>query len=59
MLPRSFYDRSALEVAPELLHKVLVAGRVRARLVEVEAYTGFDDPGAHSYRGRTPRNATM
>jgi DNA-3-methyladenine glycosylase len=48
-----------LTVAPELLNKVLVAGPVRARLVEVEAYTGADDPGSHAYRGKTPRNATM
>jgi DNA-3-methyladenine glycosylase len=41
------------------LNKVLVAGPVRARLIEVEAYTGGDDPGSHAYRGRTPRNATM
>ncbi len=58
-LKRGFYDRDALRVAPELLNKVLVAGPVRARLVEVEAYRGGDDPGAHSYRGKTARNATM
>jgi DNA-3-methyladenine glycosylase len=32
---------------------------VHARLVEVEAYTGHDDPGSHAYRSQTARNATM
>jgi DNA-3-methyladenine glycosylase len=58
-LTASFFDRDALEVAPELLNKVLTGNGVSARLVEVEAYRAGEDPGSHAFRGRTPRNASM
>ena len=59
VLARGFYDRGALEVAPQLLNKLLVReGRV-GRIVEVEAYRGSEDPASHAYRGETARNATM
>ncbi len=60
---RAWFDRSALEVAPDLLGKRLVhdthAGVVGGTIVETEAYTGPEDLAAHSARGRTPRTRTM
>jgi DNA-3-methyladenine glycosylase len=60
---RAWFDRPALEVAPDLLGKRLVHasadGLVAGRIVEAEAYTGPEDLAAHSSRGRTARNAVM
>ena len=58
-LPRSFYAPTALDVAPQLLNKILVRGRRAARIVEVEAYEGANDPSSHGYRGPTNRTRTM
>lgn len=58
VLARPFFERDALEVAPDLLNKVLHAGDVSGRIVEVEAYRA-DDPASHAFRGRTARNASM
>ncbi|MFE0102985.1 DNA-3-methyladenine glycosylase [Streptomyces sp. NPDC059009] len=62
-LPRDFFDRPVLEVAPDLLGRILVRstpdGPIELRLTEVEAYAGETDPGSHAYRGRTARNGVM
>ncbi|MCI0158324.1 DNA-3-methyladenine glycosylase [Leifsonia shinshuensis] len=61
---RDVFLPSALEVAPRLLGAVLrhetEEGAVSVRITEVEAYVGDGvDPGSHSFRGRTKRNAVM
>ncbi|MGO2824628.1 DNA-3-methyladenine glycosylase [Brachybacterium sp. JB7] len=58
-LPREFFDRPVLELAPLLLGCVLVGRGVALRITEIEAYVGAEDPGSHAYRGLTARNATM
>ena len=59
----TWFERDPLELAPMLLGGVLrradASGSVALRLTEVEAYRGSDDPGAHTFRGKTARNATM
>ncbi len=57
-LPRSFFDRPVLEVAPQLIGCTFLFDGVGGRIVEIEAYRA-DDPASHSFRGPTPRNAVM
>ena len=62
---RAFFDRPAESVAPDLLGARLVSTvggrRATGVIVEVEAYTGPDDPASHAAAriGRTRRNAPM
>jgi DNA-3-methyladenine glycosylase len=63
LIPREFFARHSVPVAPELLGCVIehqtVAGLVAVELTEVEAYAGASDPASHAYRGKTARNAVM
>lgn len=62
-LPRDFYKRPVLEVAPDLLGKIFVKaqnGKITAgRIVEVEAYDGSVDEASHTFIGKTKRNSVM
>jgi len=57
-LKRAFFNRSVLEVAPDLIGVTLLVDGVGGIIVEVEAYH-HTEPAAHSYGGPTPRNAVM
>lgn len=62
-LARNFYLRPTLTVAEDLLRTAIVyhhpEGVLSARIVEVEAYIGEDDPACHAAVGRTQRNDIM
>ena len=62
-LPRSFYDRPTLDVAHDLIGKVLVHDRrgivTSGVIVEAEAYIGESDPACHAAPGPTARNAPL
>lgn len=59
ILKRGFYERSTVEVARELLGKILVHGKTAGRIVETEAYLGGDDLASHSARGITDRTRVI
>jgi len=62
-LPESFYQKSALEIAPKLLGKLFIKKEeeqfLAGKIVEVEAYAGVDDEASHSFGGETKRNSVM
>ncbi|HEX3649697.1 MAG TPA: DNA-3-methyladenine glycosylase [Pseudonocardiaceae bacterium] len=62
------FTRDELAIDPLVMARLLLGSvlasdvggeRVAVRLVEIEAYRGFDDPASHTYRGRTDRNTVM
>ncbi len=59
ILPRRFYERPTVEVARELLGKVLRHGETAGMIVETEAYLGGDDLASHSAAGITNRTRVI
>ena len=63
ILPVDFYRRPTLDVARDLIGKVLVHkaahGVTAGAIVECEAYIGEDDPACHAAPGPTARNAPL
>jgi len=59
IIKRAFYDRPTVEVARDLLGKVLEHGPTAGAIVETEAYLGGEDLAAHSARGITDRTRVI
>lgn len=57
-LPQSYFARSALEVARDLIGCTFLFSGAGGRLVETEAYRD-DDPCCHGFNGKTARNAVL
>jgi DNA-3-methyladenine glycosylase len=58
LLHQNFFARSVHKVAPDLIGVTFLVNGVGGVIVEVEAYH-HSEPAAHSYGGRTERNAAM
>ena len=58
-LTYDFYHRPCLEVARDLVGKVLVHNGLRLRISETEAYCGESDTACHASKGRTKRTEVM
>jgi DNA-3-methyladenine glycosylase len=57
-LPRAFYDRPVLEVAPELIGCVVTHDATSGVIVETEAYHE-SEPACHAFAGLTPRTEVL
>ena len=64
ILTGEFFARDCLEVAPELVGKLLVRTfddgcEISLRITETEAYRGEEDTACHASKGRTPRTEVL
>lgn len=64
ILDKSFFHRDVLDVAPDLIGKILVrkfenGETKRYRITETEAYRGEEDSACHASKGRTQRTDVM
>jgi DNA-3-methyladenine glycosylase len=63
-LQREFYTRDVLDVAPDMLGKILIVAppgspELGFMITEVEAYRGIEDKACHASKGRTIRTEIM
>lgn len=63
-LSEDFFHRDCLEVAPDLVGKIIVrklenGGEIKLRITETEAYRGIEDKACHASKGRTPRTEIL
>lgn len=63
ILDNAFFERSPLEVAPDLIGKILVRKYndqiISGSIIEVEAYLAITDSASHSFKGKTQRNQSL
>lgn len=63
IISKEFYNRSALDVAQDLLGKILVReidGKIlKGKIVETEAYIGSIDKACHAYNGRRTKRTEI
>lgn len=64
ILTVNFFDRDCLDVAPELVGKILVRKMsdgtlISERIAETEAYRGEEDKACHASKGKTPRTKVL
>ena len=63
ILDKEYFKRSAKELAPDLIGKVLCRktedGVRRVKITETECYFGEEDTACHAHKGKTPRTVTL
>ena len=58
-LDKAFFHRPCLDVAQDLVGKVLVHNGQKLRISETEAYCGESDTACHAHKGRTKRTEVL